>query len=97
MPKKITKYHPIDIYVGKKLRKIRTKSNISLETLGQSVDLSGEQIRKYEGGANRISASKLFQIGSFFGKNVSFFFENYKVGSKKNKQLALRQYQQTSS
>jgi transcriptional regulator with XRE-family HTH domain len=84
MSNKETKFHPIDIYVGNRLKLMRLMSGIGREKLGESVELSGEQIRKYESGANRISASKLYQIGAFFGKNVSFFFEGYTDNSKKS-------------
>lgn len=71
------KLHPIDVHVGIRLKNIRELSGSSRQDLGNYVELSGEQIRKYEVGENRISASKLYEIGMFFNKPVNYFFEGY--------------------
>jgi len=67
---------PIDIAVGKQLRRIRRMKDLSLNEVGDAVGLSYQQVQKYERGANRISASKLVQLGRFFNVNVQEFFEH---------------------
>jgi transcriptional regulator with XRE-family HTH domain len=53
---------PIDIYVGHRLREIRRSKNISQAQLGMAVDVSFQQVQKYERGANRVSASVLVKL-----------------------------------
>ena len=67
--------HPIDIHVGQRLRAARLIANLSQSTLGEAVDVSFQQIQKYEKGTNRISASRLYIIAHVLGVDISFFFE----------------------
>lgn len=53
---------PIDVHVGRQLRYLRISRRMSQERLGSMVDLTFQQIQKYENGANRISFSRLVQI-----------------------------------
>ena len=66
---------PVDIYVGSRLRVRRTLLGLSQEALGEAVGLTFQQIQKYERGANRIGASRLFQFSQFLNVPISFFFE----------------------
>ena len=52
--------HPIDIHVGRRVRLRRGHWGMSQGTLGEQVGITFQQVQKYERGANRISASKLF-------------------------------------
>ncbi len=70
--------NPIDIAVGKRLRQIRLIRNISQTDLGERLGISFQQIQKYEKGANRISASKLWLLAQELEVSVSYFFEDMK-------------------
>jgi transcriptional regulator with XRE-family HTH domain len=48
---------------------------MSQEKLGDSLDLTFQQVQKYEKGANRIGASRLQQISNILQVPVAFFFE----------------------
>lgn len=48
---------------------------MSQEKLGESLGLTFQQIQKYEKGANRIGASRLFELARILGVNVQYFFE----------------------
>ncbi len=67
--------HPIDIYVGDRLRQRRTILGLTQEKLAESVGLTFQQIQKYERGANRIGASRLFQFSQLLGTSINFFFD----------------------
>jgi transcriptional regulator with XRE-family HTH domain len=54
--------HPVDIYVGKRLRMRRTILGMSQEALGNSTGVTFQQIQKYERGVNRVGASRLFEF-----------------------------------
>jgi len=68
--------NPIDVHVGQKLRLRRTLLGLSQEKLGEAVGITFQQLQKYERGANRISASRLFNLSQVLGVQVSYFFED---------------------
>lgn len=68
--------NPIDVHVGQRLRLRRTLLGLSQEKLGEAVGITFQQLQKYERGANRISASRLFNLSQVLGVQVSYFFED---------------------
>lgn len=67
---------PIDLHVGQRLRARRLMLGISQEKLGEVLGLTFQQIQKYERGANRISASRLYYISRALETDVMFFFQD---------------------
>jgi len=67
--------NPIDIHVGARLRMRRVLQGMSQENLGERLELTFQQVQKYEKGANRVSASRLYQIGEILKVPVEFFFD----------------------
>lgn len=67
--------HPVDIHVGSRIRMRRTLLGMSQEKLGDALALTFQQVQKYERGANRVGASRLFEISQILDVPVSFFFE----------------------
>lgn len=66
---------PVDLHVGRVIRDRREARNMTLQQLGAALDLTYQQIQKYEQGLNRVSASKLFQISAVLGTPINAFFE----------------------
>jgi len=71
--------HPIDIHVGARLRLRRTLLGLSQEKLGEAVGITFQQLQKYERGANRISASRLYHLSLVLDVPVGFFFEDMPI------------------
>ena len=67
--------NPIDLHVGSRVRMRRKILRISQENLAEGLELTFQQVQKYERGANRISASKLFEISKALSTPVSYFFD----------------------
>ena len=67
---------PVDVHVGSRVRLRRTLLGMSQEKLGDAVGLTFQQIQKYERGANRIGASRLFELSRVLDVPVSFFFDD---------------------
>lgn len=67
--------HPVDTHVGKRIRHRRWLIGMTQQQLAEKVGIKFQQIQKYETGANRVSASRLWDISDALGVNVSFFFE----------------------
>lgn len=64
----------IDIIVGGNFRFMRIYRNMSQETVGNFLDITFQQVQKYERGANRMSASKLYKAGILLDCHVGAFF-----------------------
>ena len=65
----------VDLHVGGLVRMRRKILGISQEHLADALGLTFQQVQKYERGANRVSASKLYDIAKTLQVPVSFFFE----------------------
>lgn len=65
----------VDKHVGSRVKARRQVLGISQEKLGGALGVTFQQIQKYEKGTNRISASRLQQIGAALGVPVGYFFE----------------------
>jgi transcriptional regulator with XRE-family HTH domain len=67
--------HHVDVHVGKRIRHRRWLLGMTQQQLAEQVGIKFQQIQKYETGANRVSASRLWDIADSLGVPVSFFFE----------------------
>ena len=67
--------NPVDLHVGARVRMRRRLRGVSQEKLADSLGLTFQQVQKYERGANRISASKLYEIAASLQTPVGYFFE----------------------
>jgi len=75
--------NPIDVHVGARVRLRRTLMGMSQEKLGEAIGLTFQQVQKYERGANRVGASRLFDLSRVLDVPVSFFFEDMPDGVSK--------------
>jgi transcriptional regulator with XRE-family HTH domain len=72
---KSDKPNPTDVHVGSRVRLRRTLLGMSQEKLGEAIGLTFQQVQKYERGANRVGASRLYDLSRVLDVPVSFFFE----------------------
>jgi len=70
--------HVVDVHVGKRIRQRRWLTGMTQQKLAELVGIKFQQIQKYETCANRVSASRLWDIADALGVPVSFFFEGLK-------------------
>jgi len=70
------KPNPVDVHVGSRVRYRRMIVGMSQEKLGEKMNLTFQQIQKYEKGTNRIGASRLFQLSKILDVPVGYFFED---------------------
>jgi len=68
--------NPIDVHVGNRVRLRRTLLGLSQGMLGEALGLTFQQVQKYERGANRVGASRMFDISRVLDVPVSFFFDD---------------------
>lgn len=67
--------NPVDRHVGLRIRMRRKELGISQERLAESIGLTFQQVQKYERAANRVSASKLWEMSRALSTNISYFYE----------------------
>ena len=72
--------HPVDRHVGRRVCEKRISLGYNQSDLGRALGLTFQQIQKYEKGANRISASKLWDIARFFKVDIGYFFQGLTAG-----------------
>jgi transcriptional regulator with XRE-family HTH domain len=66
--------NPVDVHVGKRLRVRRLFLGMNQEALANALGLTFQQVQKYEGGANRVSASRLAAAAEILNVPISYFF-----------------------
>jgi len=67
--------NPIDRHVGLRIRLRRKELGVSQERLADSIGLTFQQVQKYERAANRVSASKLWEMARVLKTSISYFYE----------------------
>lgn len=72
----------IDVLVGQRIRARRHALGISQTELGDAIGVKFQQIQKYETGANRVSASRLWAVAQKLGVDVVYFFEGIGTGDE---------------
>lgn len=65
----------IDFHIGKRLRRRRRLLGLTQQQLAESVGIRFQQIQKYECGANRVSASRLFELAQSLDVPAQYFYE----------------------
>lgn len=73
---------PLDAVVGRRIAARRQALGLSQTALGQRVGVSCQQVQKYEGGQNRISASRLHGLALALGLPVGAFFPEQPLESE---------------
>ena len=73
---RVTNNNAIDVHVGRRVRLRRTLLGMSQEQLGEALNITFQQVQKYERGSNRISASRLWDIAQILDVPISFFFDD---------------------
>lgn len=68
---------PLDVHVGKRVRLRRALLNVSQEQLAERLGITFQQLQKYERGVNRVSASRLFDIGEALEVPVAYFYAEF--------------------
>ncbi len=68
--------HPVDAHVGKMIRQRRKSLGMNQHELAARLNISFQQVQKYERSGNRISASRLYEVARALGVPVAYFFSD---------------------
>ncbi|KAF0117892.1 MAG: XRE family transcriptional regulator [Hyphomonadaceae bacterium] len=69
----------IDLHVGRRLRRRRRLMGMTQQQLANMVGIRFQQIQKYECGANRITASRLFELSSSLSVPIQYFYDGLNI------------------
>jgi len=64
----------VDSFIGKKIYNLRLGKGMSRQQLAEIIDVTHQQLQKYEKGTNRISVGRLAMIAKALGKTVDYFY-----------------------
>ena len=67
-----------NIHLGKKLRMRRLSLGLTQTKVAQAINVTFQQIQKYEKGTNGVSSNRLMQLALFLKVPIIYFFEDYK-------------------
>ena len=81
---RIANNNDIDTHIGKRVRLRRTLLGMNQEQLGTELNITFQQVQKYERGANRISASRLRDISQILDVPRSCFFDDMSQNTMKS-------------
>jgi len=68
--------HPVDVHVGERVRARRLLAGLSQDAFARKLNITFQQVQKYEKGTNRISASRLYKIATILSVPIDYFFED---------------------
>jgi transcriptional regulator with XRE-family HTH domain len=74
-----SKPDPVDVHVGARLRLRRLQVGMNQGALARAIRVTFQQVQKYERGANRVSASRLYAACNVLGVKPDYFFEDITV------------------
>lgn len=75
MARKTERVDELDKHIGRRIREQRENLGLTQSQLAQAINVSYQQVHKYEHGANRISAGRLWLIAETLNVNIQHFFE----------------------
>ena len=78
----------IDLHLGKRLRRRRRLLGLTQQQLAVAVGIRFQQIQKYECGANRISAARLWQLAQALEVPTSYFYDGLAEAQARSEQAA---------
>lgn len=64
----------IDRFVGMQVRTARRELKLTQEALGKMLNITFQQVQKYERGVNRISSGKLYEIAHVLKRPLGYFY-----------------------
>ena len=75
MARKVEHIEQIDRHIGTKIQELRLAHGMSRQNLGDRIEVTHQQLQKYEIGTNRVSAGRLALIAKYLDTSVASFYE----------------------
>ena len=68
-----------NLHLGKKLRMRRLSLGLTQTKVAEAINVTFQQIQKYEKGTNGVSSIRLLQISNYLKVSISYFFEDFRL------------------
>jgi transcriptional regulator with XRE-family HTH domain len=65
----------VDLHVGQRLKNCRRQAKITQKEIAEKLNVTFQQIQKYENGKNKIGAGRLFEISNLLGVPITYFYQ----------------------
>ena len=75
MARKVEHIEQIDRHIGAKIQELRLAHGMSRQDLGKRIEVTHQQLQKYEMGINRVSAGRLALIAKYLDTSITTFYE----------------------
>ena len=72
-------------HLGRKLRMRRLSLGLTQTKVANAINVTFQQIQKYEKGTNGVSSSRLIQLSNFLKVPITYFFEDFSVNTNNEK------------
>ena len=87
----------IDAAIGARIRSLRIHNGLTQQFLAAELDVSFQQIQKYERGVNQVSPTRLLRLAAIFGVSVSFLLgEKSKTSSDRLPEILIADLDKTA-
>lgn len=77
----------LDTHIGNRLRQLRIKRRISLAKAGEIIEVTPQQVHRYEQGKHRLAASSLYRLARGLDMPITWFFQGYEENPDELKRL----------
>ena len=67
----------LNIHIGIRLKQKRIEKNLTQTKVAKALNVTFQQIQKYEKGTNGLSASRMQALSNYFMVPISYFFEGF--------------------
>ena len=71
-----------NLHLGKKLRMRRLSLGLTQTKVAEAINVTFQQIQKYEKGTNGVSSNRLMQLSNYLKVPITYFFEFESISSK---------------
>lgn len=72
----------VDKFIGNKIYSLRLAKGLSRQQLAKVIEVTHQQLQKYEKGTNRISVGRLALIAKALSKNISYFYDDLDISAQ---------------
>jgi transcriptional regulator with XRE-family HTH domain len=75
--------HEADVHahVGQRIKRARERAGLSHRELATRLGVTADHVARLEGGTERLTARRLFEIATIMGQSVSYFFADMEAGN----------------
>lgn len=82
------KADPLDAHLGARLRKLRMRRGLSMAQMGEIIEVTPQQVSRYESGQHRMTAAALFRLARGLDMPISWFFDHFHENPDELKRLS---------